>query len=68
MWGPSILLTLAMHGLDFLGYYCQLGKQLTHSKPFANIFRFVDVIYELCNFFTFIKTNPWPSYAMHMTM
>jgi hypothetical protein len=49
-------------------YYYQLDKQLTHSKPFANILGFVDVIYELFNFFTPIKTNPWPLYAMRMSM
>jgi len=52
----------------FWAYYCQLGKQLTHFKPFANILGFVDVIYELFKFFTPIKISPWPSYAMCMSM
>jgi hypothetical protein len=52
----------------FWAYYCQLGKQLANSKPFANILGFVNVIYELFKFFTPIKTNPWPSYAMRMSM
>jgi hypothetical protein len=44
----------------FWVYYCHLGKQLAHSKPFANILGFLDVIYESFKFFTPIKTNPWP--------
>jgi len=52
----------------FWAYYCQFSKQLAHSKPFANILGFVDVIYELFKFFTPIQTNLWPSYAMCISM
>jgi hypothetical protein len=68
-WKPSIALNPNNAWTRyFWAYYCQLSKQLAHFKPFAYIFGFVDITYELFKFFTPIKINPWPLYAMCMSM